>query len=512
MAALVAGTTLRGEFEARLQRLVKEASEDSNVIIFIDEIHLMMGAGQGSGAMDAANILKPALSRGEIRVIGATTTAEYRRFIEKDPAMERRFQLIKVEEPTREEAMEIMRGLRPRMEKHHHAKISDDALETSVDLSLRYLPEQRLPDKAIDLIDQACSQARLQSLSGDLHALFKEGIPITGAEIISVISHRCGIPIGKLTEAEGTRLLEMECALEERVKGQNTAIAAVSQAVRLSRSGLKNPKKPIGVFLFAGATGSGKTELAKALAGFLYGDERKLLRFDMSEFMDEHSVSKLIGSPPGFRDHEQGGQLTEKIRSHPYSVVLFDEIEKGHPKIMDIFLQIFDEGILTDSRGRCCDFKESIIILTSNLGSGTAKAKLGFGREVEADDSRKAFTDSVISSIKKTLRPELINRLSEIVVFQPLSTEDIRRVINKFLAALGQRLESRKITIKLETTAYDFLMREGYSLEFGARPMERAIETMIAKPLADLLIRGDIQNGSCVIVSSAKSGMAFRVG
>lgn len=513
MAALVAGTKWRGDFEARLQSLIKAAAADPNLVLFIDEIHLMMGAGETlGGAMDAANILKPALSRGEIRVIGATTTAEYRRFIEKDPAIERRFELVEVCEPTREEALEILRGLRGRIEIHHRSRISDEALNAAVDLSIVYVPDRRLPDKAIDLLDQACAQARLQSLSGNLRAHFRDGVTIGRQEIATVIAHRCGIPVGELTEDEGTRLLNMEDALRIRVKGQDHAIASVSQAIRLSRSGLKNPDKPIGVFLFAGATGSGKTELAKALAEFLFRDEKKFLRVDMSELMDEHSVSKLIGSPPGFLGHEQGGQLTERIRTHPHSVVLFDEIEKAHPKVLDIFLQVFDEGVLTDSKGRRGDFRNAILILTSNLGSQVAKPRRGVGfRAGESDDDASLrFSEIILAEVKRVLRPELVNRITEVIVFQPLKIADARHVVDKFIDRFNERLQVRSIRLNLTEDARDLLLEEGFSEAFGAREIERTMERLIAKPLAEELLRGQFLNGGQVIVAREEGKLTFQ--
>jgi ATP-dependent Clp protease ATP-binding subunit ClpC len=512
MSAIVAGTNLRGDLEHRLQRIIKEASESPDIVIFIDEIHLIMGAGQSSGAMDAANILKPALSRGLIRVIGATTTQEYRRFIEKDAAMERRFQVISVEEPTVDETLEILRGLRTRMQEHHRVSISEEALESAVQLSVRYLPEQRLPDKAIDLIDQACSEARFRSLSGNLLAACAAGSKIDRSDIVRVVSHRCRIPIDQLSETDQTRLKDMEAVLGRRVKGQNEAVDVLCKAIRIARAGLKNPRKPVGVFLFVGATGTGKTELAKALSEFLYGDERRLLRFDMSEYMDEHSVSKLIGSPPGFRDHEEGGVLTEKVRSYPDSIVLFDEIEKAHPKIMDLFLQIFDDGLLTDSRGRTASFRDTIIILTSNLGVGIQKPKLGFNRDDINEDKNSEFRKSVLTAVKRTFKPELINRISEIVVFHHLKRDDVKLLINKFIAELSKRIESRGIALKLDDAAYEVLMTVGYDRDYGARPMERAIETLISKPLSDLLIAQIVPDNALVTVTAEGTKLVLTIG
>ena len=368
-------------------------------------------------------------------------------------------------------------------------------------LSVRYLSEFHLPDKAIDLVDQACSQARLQSLSNNLQAALIEEVRIGSKEIIAVVAYRCRIPIAKLTDKEGARLLKMESILAQRVKGQEQAISVVSQAIRMARAGLKSPQRPAGVFLFAGATGSGKTELAKALAESLFYDEGKLIRFDMSEYMDEYSITKLIGSPPGYRDHEQGGSLTEKIKSNPYSVVLFDEVEKAHPKILDIFLQIFDEGILTDSRGRKCDFRESIIILTSNLGSGVTKNNLGFGASKSNEEMKLAYNQSIKDAVKKYLRPELIGRLTDVVIFHPLGHTEVRQVIDKFIAGIGKRLKDRNITLTLEDKVYESLLSKGFSEEYGVRPMERLIETVISKPLAEGILKGLYAEGASLVVT-----------
>jgi len=489
LARLIAGTVYRGQFEARLDALVKEAEGDPNLVLFIDEIHLLMGAGKGGGEMDAANILKPALARGTIRVIGATTTAEFRRSIEKDPAIERRFQVLKIEEPTRQETLAILGSLKEGLESHHKVKLAESALEAAVDLSIKHLPERRLPDKAIDLLDQACSEARLQTLSGDLHANFRSGLLIDRGAVAACLARKLGVPTEQISEEEKDLLMEAEAILEKRVMGQPQAIKAVSSALRTARTGLKSPHKPVGVFLFAGASGSGKTELAKSIAALLFKDESKLLRFDMSEFMEEHSVSKLIGSPPGYRDHDQGGQLTERIRTSPYSVVLLDEIEKAHPRILDLFLQVFDEGFITDSRGRKCSFKEAVIIMTSNLGAAAPKAEMGFKAATPdgaaQDDS---FRQNVMDRAKKHFRPELLNRLTEIVPFLPLSEEAVRGIIDKFINALNQRLSVHRVTVSLDASAYEPLMKKGYSRQFGARAMERTIEEAIARPISEYLL------------------------
>ena len=507
MSLLVAGTKYRGEFEERMQAVIKEASVDSNIVLFLDEIHTLMGAGKAGGSMDAANIMKPALARGEIRVIGATTIAEYRLHIEKDAALERRFQKVDVEEPTPEEALEILRGIRTRMEEHHGIKITDGAISAAVEWSVRYLPDFRLPDKAIDLLDTACAQARFLTFSGQPG---QSGVD--REQIAAVVASRCKIPVGTLTEDEGQRLRSMEEVLGRRVKGQETAIKTVSDAVRLARTGLGNPNRPVGSFLFVGPSGTGKTELAKALSEFLFHDESSLIRFDMSEFMEEHSVSKLIGAPPGYKGCDEEGQLTGKVRTRPYSVVLFDEIEKAHPRVLDIFLQIFDEGTLTDANGRKCSFRNVVIILTSNLGSGelAAKKEMGFGAKPEdAAKIQVRMDERIRGAIKSHLRPELVNRLSSIVQFHQLATADIREIVGKCLAALNTRLADRQITVSLSPDVVDLIVKEGFSPEYGARELERAIERLISKPLAEAILAGSIKSGP--VVGSLKEGMVvFR--
>ncbi len=493
MSLLVAATKYRGEFEERLQAVIKEASVDPNIVLFLDEIHTMMGAGKAGGSMDAANILKPALARGDIRVIGATTIAEYRLHIEKDAALERRFQKVVVEEPTPEETLEILHGLRSRMEDHHGIKITDDAVSAAVEWSVRYLPDFRLPDKAIDLLDTACAQARFLTFSGQAgHAT------VDREQIAHAVASRCKIPVGTLTEDEGTRLRTMEKALARRVMGQEDAIKTVSEAVRLARTGLGNPNRPVGSFLFVGPTGTGKTELAKTLAEFLFHSESALIRFDMSEFMEEHSVSKLIGAPPGYKGYDEEGQLTGKVRTTPYSVVLFDEIEKAHPRVLDLFLQIFDEGTLTDSKGRKCSFRETLIILTSNLGARqvAAKKEMGFGAKPAGPGDIQAGRDEHIrAAIKSHLRPELVNRLSAIVSFHPLHPVHIREIVGKCLAALNARLAERQIVLSLSPEVIDLIVEEGFNPEYGARELERTIERRISKPLAEGILTGKIKAG-----------------
>jgi len=511
MSLLVAGTQYRGEFEERMQAVIKEASADSNIVLFLDEIHTLMGAGKVGGSMDAANILKPALARGEIRVIGATTIAEYRLHIEKDAALERRFQKVDVEEPTPEEALEILRGIRTRMEEHHGIKITDGAISTAVEWSVRYLPDFRLPDKAIDLLDTACAQARFLTFSGKGSIAAGTAAPhgaVDREQIAAVVASRCKIPVGTLTEDEGQRLRSMEEVLGKRVKGQDAAIKTVSEAVRLSRTGLGNPNRPVGSFLFVGPSGTGKTELAKALAEFLFHDESSLIRFDMSEFLEEHSVSKLIGAPPGYKGCDEEGQLTGKVRTRPYSVVLFDEIEKAHPRVLDIFLQIFDEGTLTDANGRKCSFRNAVIILTSNLGSGelATKKEMGFGAKPEDGAEIQARVDDRIrAAIKSHLRPELVNRLSSIVQFHQLAPAHIREIVGKCLAALNARLADRQMTVSLSPEVVDLLVKEGFSPEYGARELERTIERLVSKPLAEAILAGSIKSEP--VVGSLKEGM-----
>ena len=553
LSGMVAGTKYRGEFEERIKNTLSEVKKDGNVILFIDELHTIVGAGSAEGAVDAANILKPALSRGEIRVIGATTLNEYRKYIEKDAALERRFQPITVGEPTPEATLEILKGLRDRYEAHHKLTITDEALDAAVQLSKRYIGDRFLPDKAIDLMDEAASQVRMaaESSSPDLKSLeekitalhrekndaiaaqdfekaaqlrdiekdYQEQVDIerenwrknlsqnrgtvTADDIAKVVAGWTGIPVTRLTEDESMRLLKLEEKLHERVVGQDDAVAAVAKAIRRSRVGLKDPKRPIGSFLFLGPTGVGKTELCKTLAEAMFGDENAMVRIDMSEYMEKHTVSRLIGSPPGYVGHEEGGQLTEKVRRKPYSVVLFDEIEKAHEDVWNILLQILEDGVVTDSQGRKVDFKNTVIVMTSNVGAKNITAdaaRLGFdGSEKGEKESEEVrfdrIRDAVMADLKRTFRPEFLNRIDEIIVFRQLTEDNIRQIARRMLDVTGARMAQQGITLAADDDAVAELARDGFDPQYGARPLRRAIQSMVEDAVAEKMLEGQLKSG-----------------
>lgn len=562
MAGMVAGAKYRGEFEERLKSAVEEIKAAGNIILFIDELHTIIGAGAAEGAIDASNILKPTLARGELQVVGATTLDEYKKHIEKDAALERRFQPITVDEPSVEDTIKILKGLRDKYEAHHKVAITDDAIEAAAKLSHRYISDRFLPDKAIDLIDEAASRTRLKSstapkglkeieekisevktekkaainnqdfekaasfrdeekrLSEELDKQRKlwaarnsKDSKIGYEEIADVVSQWTGIPVKKLQGDESERLLNMEDILHKRVVGQEQAVEALAKAIRRSRVGLKDPKKPIGSFIFLGPTGVGKTELSKALAEAMFGDENAMIRVDMSEYMEKHSVSKLVGSPPGYVGFDDGGQLTEKIRRKPYSVVLFDEIEKAHPDVFNILLQILDDGRLTDAKGRTVDFKNTVIIMTSNVGASTIKKQktLGFASNStnEEKDEYAKMKENVLDELKKTFRPEFLNRIDEIIVFHSLNKEHIKNIVSLMINDLSKRLEQMNIKIELDEKAKDLLAEEGFDPLFGARPLQREIRRKIEDRLSEELLKGTIQKSDTIKVSADDKELVF---
>ena len=566
LPAMVAGSKYRGDFEERVKRVINEVKEDGHIILFMDEIHTMIGAGGAEGSIDAANILKPALARGEIQIIGATTQDEFRKYFEKDAALERRFQPVYVEEPTAEETFEILKGLRPLYENHHNVIITDEALDAAVKMSERYINDRFLPDKAIDLIDEASSAVRLSSYmlpeklktsqqqlsqmnerlelllsNGDTLAARDLNLEITAlktdievyknkeaskaskgrlkvnqGDIADVVSKWTKIPVSKLEEEESARLRSLEKTLHKRVIGQDSAVTALAKAIRRGRAGLKDPKKPIGSFLFLGPTGVGKTELSKALAEAMFGSENSIIRVDMSEYMEKHSVSKLIGSPPGYVGYDEGGQLSEQVRRNPYSIILFDEIEKAHPDVFNVLLQVLDEGRITDSHGRKTDFKNTVIIMTSNAGAQRIlePKNLGFNTDRSESHDYNVMKETVMDEIKNIFRPEFLNRIDEIIVFSSLTKDDMKEIVRLQTAEIEKRAADQ-VNIKLKVTpnAREYLVDEGYDPRYGARALKRKIQTLIEDELAQLILDGKVKEGSTVTIGKTKNSerLDFRV-
>ena len=561
LAALVAGSKYRGEFEERLKKVMKEIRERGDVILFVDEMHTLVGAGAAEGAIDAASIVKPALARGELQTIGATTLDEYRKYVEKDPALERRFQPIMVGEPSVPETVEILRGLRDRYEDHHGVTITDSAIEAAAQLSARYISDRFLPDKAIDLIDEAGSKMRIKTMMAppavrqiderlrqarrekeaaieaqefEKAAAFRDkekqisaekrsaeeewrkpasqrDVEVTEREIADIVSMWTGIPVTSLTEEETAKLLRMEANLHERIVGQDEAVTAVSKAIRRTRAGLKDPSRPAGSFIFLGPSGVGKTELAKALAEFLFGSEEALISLDMSEYMEKHTVSRLVGSPPGYVGFDEGGQLTEAVRRRPYSVILFDEIEKAHPDVFNVLLQIFEEGRLTDSQGRKVDFKNAIIILTSNLGArDIVKGQpIGFSAQESGALEYDTLKERVTGELKKVFRPELLNRVDEVIVFHDLKAEETEQIVDLLMARLSDQMLVQGLGIRLSPEARALLAREGFNPALGARPLRRAIQRLVEDPLSEQILAGSWLPGQTVLVDVADGGITF---
>jgi len=563
LALIVAGTKYRGEFEKRLKKIVKEVQESNDVILFIDEIHTLVGAGAAEGAIDASNILKPALARGELQVIGATTADEYRKYIEKDAALERRFQPIYISEPSIEETIKILQGLKDKYEAHHKIKITDQALEAAAHLSARYVSGRFLPDKAIDLVDEAASRIKLQNtisppdmkeVEMKLNKIRKEKesavklqefekaaqlrekekkseaelqkmkekwetrrrvnkVGVTEEDIAQIVSSWTGIPIFSLKEEEAQKLLRMEEELHKRIVGQDEAIISISKAIRRARAGMKSPKRPIGSFIFLGPTGVGKTELARTLAEFLFGDENALISLDMSEYMEKFAVSRLIGAPPGYVGYEEGGQLTEKVRRKPYSVVLLDEIEKAHPDVFNILLQIFEDGRLTDSQGRVVDFKNTVIIMTSNVGATLIKkgTTLGFRGANEPEEiSYKDIKNRVMGELNKTFRPEFLNRIDEVIVFKSLTKKEIKKIASLIINnEVKKLLEEQKIDLKTTEEVKELLAKEGYNPNFGARPLRRTIERLIENPISEKLLAGEFKERDCILIKTKGGKIIF---
>ena len=564
LSSMVAGSKYRGEFEERIKTVMKEIREAGNVILFIDEIHTIVGAGAAEGAIDASNILKPALARGEIQCIGATTTDEYRKYIEKDAALERRFMQIVVGEPTKEEAVLILKGLRDKYEAHHRVKITDEAIEAAVYLSDRYITDRFLPDKAIDLIDEAASKVRIENLvappdlkliEAELSKVTKEKedairvqnfekaanlrdsekqlkdkqenlktnwkthkdvstLTVSEPQIAAVTSKWTNIPVERLTQKESEKLLKLEEILHKRVIGQQEAVKSIARSVRRARVGLKDPKRPIGSFIFLGPTGVGKTELSKALAEAMFGDENNMIRIDMSEYMEKHSVSRLIGSPPGYVGYDEGGQLTEKVRRNPYSVILFDEIEKAHADVFNILLQILEDGRLTDGKGKTVNFKNTIIIMTSNVGASTLKKQKSMGFDTQSGTEEEGFydkmKDNIMEDLKMTFKPEFLNRIDDIIVFHQLEVADLKAIVKLMLKEVAQRLKEQGIEIDFTNQAEALLAREGTDLTYGARPLRRAITKIVEDKLSEEMLKGNVKKGDTVKVTVKNDEIAFN--
>jgi ATP-dependent Clp protease ATP-binding subunit ClpC len=561
MALMIAGTKYRGQFEERIKAVMDEIRNTGNIILFIDELHTIVGAGSAEGAMDASNIIKPALARGELQCVGATTMNEYRKFIEKDAALERRFQTVRVNEPSIEETIEILKGIRERYEDHHGAKYTDEALEAAARLSARYQPGRYLPDKAIDAIDESGArvsimsttrspdlrekEAAIEKIRKEKEAAIKaqrfeeaaelrdrekkereklkeivdawkkeneaEVRTVTEEDVAAVISKTTGVPLKRMDEKELERLLEMEAELEQKVIGQSQAVGAISKALRRSRADLKDPKRPIGSFIFLGPTGVGKTLLAKALAEFMFDDAEALIQIDMTEYMEKFNVSRLVGSPPGYVGHEEGGQLTEKVRRRPYSVVLFDEVEKAHPDVMNMLLQILEEGKLTDSFGRHIDFRNTIIILTSNLGHDASRQSGGLGfDQASAAANHERLKEQMIEEAKKAFKPEFLNRFDDLIVFRQLTREDVSRILDIELAKVRERITEKGMKLKLNKSAREFLIEKGYDMDLGARPLRRAVEKYLENPLAEELLRGSLEDKDTIDVSSRDGELSFN--
>ena len=562
MGALVAGTKYRGEFEDRMKKIIDEIYQDGQIILFIDELHTLIGAGGAEGAIDASNILKPALARGELQTIGATTLDEYQKYIEKDSALERRFARVQVDEPTPEEAEEILRGLRPRYEEHHGVEISDDALHAAVQLSVRYINSRQLPDKAIDLMDESAAKVRLDKtdesseladLQNEIANLIEEkeaairqqdfeaaarlrikekkltqqltevafmevkeasgyADSVTGEDVAAVVSQWTGVPLQQMEKKESERLLDLEKILHQRVVGQEEAVKAVARSIRRARSGLKDPNRPIGSFMFLGPTGVGKTELAKALAEAMFGSEDSLVRVDMSEFMEKYSTSRLIGSPPGYVGYDEGGQLTEKIRSKPYSVILLDEVEKAHPDVFNILLQVFDDGHLTDAKGRKVDFRNTILIMTSNIGAQQIREEKNVGfNVVDLSKDHQAMQKRILEELKKAFRPEFLNRVDETVVFRSLGEDEIHEIVKIMSKAIIKRLSDQDIQLKITSAAIDVIGKAGFDPEYGARPIRRALQKEVEDRLSEALLSGQIHLGDRVTIGASKGSITLNV-